>query len=124
MNKLSATTLATLLVAVAGATTSAYAADPKPEDYGVYVAPQTQVVQSREAVKAETQRARNEVRAENKAEDYGVYVAVEPAKSAPATAVAKRTRAADVRAEYNPADYGVFVAPQAKEVAPQYATAK
>jgi opacity protein-like surface antigen len=126
MNKLSAT-VATLLVAVAA--TSAQAADPKPEDYGVFLAPQAQQqsTQTREAVRAQVQqRARTESwYAERNPANSGVFLPTtqQPQVSEPVRAQAPKARA-DVRAEYNPADYGVFLAPAAKEAQPQYAQAK
>ena len=124
MNKLSAT-VATLLVAVAA--TSAQAADPKPEDYGVFLAPQAQSTQTREAVRAQVQqRARTENWfAERNPANSGVFLPTvqQQQVSEPVRAQAPKARA-DVRAEYNPADYGVFLAPAAKEAQPQYAQAK
>ena len=124
MNKLSAT-VATLLVAVAA--TSAQAADPKPEDYGVFLAPQTQNTQNREAVRAQVQeRTRTESwYAERNPANSGVFLPTTQQQqvSEPVRAQAAKARA-DVRAEYNPADYGVFLAPAAKEAQPQYAQAK
>ena len=124
MNKLSAT-VATLLVAVAA--TSAQAADPKPEDYGIFLAPQAQQsTQTREAVRAQLQnRTRVESwYAERNPVNNGVYLpTTKPVVSEPVRAEAPKARA-DVRAEYNPADYGIFLAPAAKEAQPQYAQAK
>lgn len=125
MNKLSAT-VATLLVAVAA--TSAQAADPKPEDYGVFLAPQAQqTAQTREAVRAQVQqRARTESWfAERNPANSGVFLPATQQRqvSEPVRAEAPKARA-DVRAEYNAADYGVFLAPAAKEAQPQYAQAK
>lgn len=121
MTKLSATALATLLVAVAGASTSAFAQEGS---------------LTREQVRAEVLRAQaaGEFLAP-KAEDYGVFVsprAAQPQQSTREAASATETKTNEAKpakarseswhSEHNPQDYGVFLPTgTTKKASEQYA---
>lgn len=117
MSKLSATTVA-LLVAVAGASTSAFAQEGS---------------LTREQVRAEVLRAQaaGEFLAP-KPQDYGVFVSARPAQPQKASETVNAAEAKNAArseswyAEHNPQDYGVFLptAAPAQKNSEQFARAK